>query len=393
MSSPLQSLPPELLSAIAARLLTASDVVRLAQTCRDARDACWAPDADCWRELSARRWGPLANGERARDAAAEQGGWRQYFLRRSSLRLWRGGPAPPRPASAKVLFWGEEGEDEEEEAAARASGGAADDAEDAADADDKDQQQQPQQQNKGQHHHFVDFAAGERSPLDLVQEAYQSEPWRVVCACMLIARTSGGATPLATIADFFRALPTPSDVAAAGDARVEALLQPLGLQRNRRASVKAASSAFLGEAWRDPSELKGCGKFVSDSWRVFCRGETGAAAARSVDDPMLRRFARWCAGGGGGGGAEEKKKDGGGGSDALKRRRETAAAAKGKSGGEDGRRQRQRGGDREEAAAALVVAAAGGRVTRGRVAAAVEAAQADKKGSGGRSLRAAARRG
>jgi hypothetical protein len=29
---------------------------------------------------------------------------------------------------------------------------------------------------------------------------------------------------------------------------------------------------FLGSDWQDPSEFKGCGKFVADSWRILCKG-------------------------------------------------------------------------------------------------------------------------
>jgi len=395
MATSLQSLPAELLSAIAARLPGgAADVVRLAQTCRDARDACWSPassDQALWRALARRRFGALVDEA---GAAAAQGGWRDYYLRRSSLRLFKGqgSASAVRPASARVLFWGEEEEEEGGEQKERTEGG---EQGDAAPRDQGEQQPQPQPlkpQPQAQPP-FVDFAAGERSPLDLVQEAYQSEPWRVVVACMLIARTSGGAAPLAAIARFLSELPTPSDVAAAGDARVEALLQPLGLQRNRRASVKAASVAFLCEAWRDPSELRGCGKFVSDSWRAFCRGEATARFSRAVEDPMLRAFVRWCVGGG-----RQEGEDGGGvGADAPKRRRETAAAA-----AAEEKRQQQRGGaGRDERAAAAAAAAAsaaaagallqasGARVTRARVEAAV--AEEAGKQKGGRGLRAARR--
>jgi hypothetical protein len=45
---------------------------------------------------------------------------------------------------------------------------------------------------------------------------------------------------------------------------------------------------FLGSDWQEPSEFKGCGKFVSDSWRIFCKGareakgEAAAAAQQTV---------------------------------------------------------------------------------------------------------------
>jgi hypothetical protein len=45
---------------------------------------------------------------------------------------------------------------------------------------------------------------------------------------------------------------------------------------------------FLGSDWQEPSEFKGCGKFVSDSWRIFCKGardakgESHSTAAQQV---------------------------------------------------------------------------------------------------------------
>ena len=44
------------------------------------------------------------------------------------------------------------------------------------------------------------------------------------------------------------------------------------------------------QAWEDPSEFYGCGKFASDSWRIFCRGQT---SAKTVEDATLKRYLRW----------------------------------------------------------------------------------------------------
>lgn len=44
------------------------------------------------------------------------------------------------------------------------------------------------------------------------------------------------------------------------------------------------------QAWEDPSEFHGCGKFAADSWRIFCRGQTGS---RGVEDATLKRYLRW----------------------------------------------------------------------------------------------------
>ena len=44
------------------------------------------------------------------------------------------------------------------------------------------------------------------------------------------------------------------------------------------------------QAWEDPSHFYGCGKFASDSWRIFCRSQT---CAKGVEDATLKRYLRW----------------------------------------------------------------------------------------------------
>jgi hypothetical protein len=57
------------------------------------------------------------------------------------------------------------------------------------------------------------------------------------------------------------------------------------------ADVHEAASVLAGhQEWEDPCEFHGCGKFASDSWRIFCRGER---SARGVEDATLLRYLRW----------------------------------------------------------------------------------------------------
>ncbi len=44
------------------------------------------------------------------------------------------------------------------------------------------------------------------------------------------------------------------------------------------------------QAWEEPSEFHGCGKFAADSWRIFCRGQT---SPKGVEDATLKRYLRW----------------------------------------------------------------------------------------------------
>jgi hypothetical protein len=47
---------------------------------------------------------------------------------------------------------------------------------------------------------------------------------------------------------------------------------------------------FLGSDWQEPSEFKGCGKFVSDSWRIFCKG---AREAKGERHDRTRQHCEW----------------------------------------------------------------------------------------------------
>ncbi|KAF6261006.1 hypothetical protein COO60DRAFT_832409 [Scenedesmus sp. NREL 46B-D3] len=127
------------------------------------------------------------------------------------------------------------------------------------------------------------------SPLCLLQECYP-DPWMHITCCVLCSRTSGSATIRECIARFFEAFPSPTACLRGCPQAMAALLHPLGLTQARTAAVAAVSQGFLGTDWQQPSDFKGCGKFVTDSWRVFCKGTRDA---RGVDDAKLKQYITW----------------------------------------------------------------------------------------------------
>jgi hypothetical protein len=68
------------------------------------------------------------------------------------------------------------------------------------------------------------------------------------------------------------------------------VLHPLGLQATRLAAVRGVATDFLATSWSQPSDFKHCGRFVCDSWRIFCCGQRSAAG---VEDKNLLRYLRW----------------------------------------------------------------------------------------------------
>jgi hypothetical protein len=74
------------------------------------------------------------------------------------------------------------------------------------------------------------------------------------------------------------------------------VVHPLGLQAIRLAAVRGLARDFLANDWQDPSEFRGCGRFVADSWRIFCRnGGQQGGSLQGVDDKNLQRYLRWLA--------------------------------------------------------------------------------------------------
>ncbi|CAM9650756.1 unnamed protein product, partial [Discosporangium mesarthrocarpum] len=115
---------------------------------------------------------------------------------------------------------------------------------------------------------------GHRAPatssLNLIQECFSEDAYHLLGCCILCSRTSGGQVIRETIARFFKEYPTPTAVIEADQGALRQLLLPLGL--NREVTIKRFADGFLSLSWTDPRELHGCGRFASDSWRIFCLG-------------------------------------------------------------------------------------------------------------------------
>ena len=105
------------------------------------------------------------------------------------------------------------------------------------------------------------------SPLDLMQEYYAHDAWRLLISCVLMSRVSSHNTKSVAIAAFFSTWPTPSAALAAAPEALQAVMHPLGLFPNRLQSIVAVSERFLSQ----PAfhiELKG-------DCKIFGIGEFG----------------------------------------------------------------------------------------------------------------------
>jgi methyl-CpG-binding domain protein 4 len=129
----------------------------------------------------------------------------------------------------------------------------------------------------------------EISPLNLFQERYSHDPWKLLC-CTICLNLCTGKVFETIHGDLFSLWDTPYEMALADAIDLETLLSPLGLQRRRARSLIRMSTAyaFLWDG-RNPDDLPGIGKYGSDSYRIFVRGELDLV----VEDKELRKYLEW----------------------------------------------------------------------------------------------------
>lgn len=90
--------------------------------------------------------------------------------------------------------------------------------------------------------------------------------------------------------ELFRRWPTALHMAIADRAELEGVLSVLGLKA-RRATALIRMSVAWALLWdgEDPADLPGIGRYGSDSYRVFVRGEIGIP----VTDKEVKKYLQW----------------------------------------------------------------------------------------------------
>lgn len=131
------------------------------------------------------------------------------------------------------------------------------------------------------------------SPLDLIQERYADDPFRMLSSCILASRTSGGFIIRRVISDFFAVYPTPTSVINGDTNDMATMLHPLGLNRER--TMKRFANDFLSPDWTGGrvSRLHGCGNFAQNSWDVFCHGRYQQVLRDKKGDRNVKSYASY----------------------------------------------------------------------------------------------------
>lgn len=140
------------------------------------------------------------------------------------------------------------------------------------------------------------------SPMDIMQERYAYDVWRLLVACTLMTRISSEKVKEETIAKFFAASPTPSALLTSlaqpegeGCKQLKQLLHPLGMVDTRVKTLTELSKQFLRMPAFDCGHQKGvnkiwgCGPFAVDSYLIFCRGQR----IRETADSSCQSYLDW----------------------------------------------------------------------------------------------------
>jgi methyl-CpG-binding domain protein 4 len=106
------------------------------------------------------------------------------------------------------------------------------------------------------------------SPLNLLQELYRENPWKMLVCCLFLNQTTRKQVDKIR-EEFFLRYSSPQDLLKTGDEEIEDLIKPLGFKRVRTQRLKRFSLEFISKEWKEPIELHGIGKYAQESWEIF----------------------------------------------------------------------------------------------------------------------------
>jgi len=119
----------------------------------------------------------------------------------------------------------------------------------------------------------------------MVQEQINNDPWSHMVAVVMLNQT--GRKQVKTILPQFLALwPDAASLLAADIAAIIEIIKPLGMYNRRAKILKRMSQDWQTWDGQDARALHGIGRYGSDSYRIFFRGELNI----DPTDKELRRY-------------------------------------------------------------------------------------------------------
>lgn len=105
----------------------------------------------------------------------------------------------------------------------------------------------------------------------MIQEVYQSDPWKMLICCICLNQTSRDQLDRVRI-KFFERYPDAKSVINCDPWEMSEIIKSLGFKNRRTLSIINFSKDWIEKSWNSPIELYGIGKYGQDSWEIFQNG-------------------------------------------------------------------------------------------------------------------------
>lgn len=119
----------------------------------------------------------------------------------------------------------------------------------------------------------------------IIQETLKKEPWKLLCACILLNQTNRKQVDQ-IIDKLFERFGFPTAMAMGNENEIAAIIKPCGMQHKKARYLKKFSWQFWHMEWTEPSQLYGIGKYAEDSYEIFVRRNLDV----EPDDKELKKF-------------------------------------------------------------------------------------------------------
>ncbi len=124
--------------------------------------------------------------------------------------------------------------------------------------------------------------------MDIIQEHYSDDPWKMCVACILLNQTTNQqARPI--LKNLFQKFPTPEKMLAAEDVEIIEIIRSAGLYNRRTNTIKKFTNEYINKDYKSITELYGMGRFAGDSYEIFINRNYNI----DPHDKVLTKYLKW----------------------------------------------------------------------------------------------------
>ena len=105
----------------------------------------------------------------------------------------------------------------------------------------------------------------------IIQQEFQHDPWKMLVGCIMLNQTNNKQVRR-VIYDFFDEYPNPESITEETIPDITERLRPLGFYNRRARTILKFSHEYITKQFETISELYGIGKYASDSYEIFIKG-------------------------------------------------------------------------------------------------------------------------